>query len=479
MKTSCNMLVRKLKVKVSKSIFQKEKARFKGLSEVIQEDVYYDFPDCRNLNAKRELKLRIANGIFEKIEFETVFFLEIRNKWVVEEIELNQSSASSIFRRLGLNDVEIPIQVFKDNQTARCFFEDLGLKQQWTVKKKRHWIRQEWGTIYFEEIEGLGFFIELELAEGDPEKILAQLEIQYKRIIRLGDTEFLIDRDPKKFINSDLKEKIFKEKPSWNVTPVDQDLYRDLDSRWVVWCNLSCLVYDISVPYYFEKLASKAKNIELLYVNYWDNLLLAEEIVDHICPGKKTAKLLDENIKRVDKKLQTLLPQRFRLLMYSKLTREAFNFLQRPLYHITNALDGDRIQNMIRKSRVTLQVLNNMIIDFLLCCFSTKLNLEKVDIYYVGKRFEPLEPLFRKYCDMNQDGFSFPRVMYVDLPRFPKDSDGNRINAYMTFKEISGIVYSCEVDDAVLDWLAVSKDKLADALIRKMDEVVLAPNSRD
>ncbi|HUS83907.1 MAG TPA: CYTH domain-containing protein [Anaerolineales bacterium] len=467
------MVEREIKVKVSQAIFEKELARFPSVEVVDQEDTYFDFPDCRNLNAKRDLRVRTEAGILASIQFKTIFFLPARGKWVVEEFDFNESTAGAIFARLGVDTAGISVPALDDSAAATAFFRQLGLRAQLVVAKKRRRTKQDWGEICFDQLEGLGYFIELEMLAGEPEGKLAELGIEFEEAIRLGYTELFCDRDPKRFIGSHLKERMFKRLPSWNVSSVDLPLYHRLSSRRVVWSNLSCIVYDISVPFYLEQLALGEENIELCYVNYWDNLLFADALVDRALPGLKMEQLLQENVRRITMKLDSLLPQRHQLLRHTELANRALPVLQRPLNHVASALDRRRMQQILSKSRISLQILNNMVEDFLLCCFASRLGLRRVDVYYVGTRFKPLESIFRQYGAMGEEGFFLPRVEYIDLPRFPKDADGNRVNPYMTYKEIVALAHSPDVDARVVDWLAVSRDALAEALHQKMAEVAL------
>ena len=123
-----------------------EKAEYLGVFE--KEDSYW-FLEKNSINCK-EYRLRKEKRVIDGIE-KSACFIGYKKKEVREEIEINDEREFEV----------------KPGEVVEEFFQDLGLRPG-ISKRKRGWA-YSWEGITAElvEVEGLGWFIELEILNND------------------------------------------------------------------------------------------------------------------------------------------------------------------------------------------------------------------------------------------------------------------------------------------------------------------------
>jgi len=144
----------KLKVESFKGLIEKLK-RFKK-REVLQKDVYYQHP-CKNFGETDEaLRLRIVDSIGE---------LTYKGPRVKSKVKKR---------------VEIIVKTSDVNELKKLL-ERLGFKPIAEIVKKRLIYEYKGVEVCLDEVQGLGFFIELEgKSEEDVLKVLKELRIEGK-----------------------------------------------------------------------------------------------------------------------------------------------------------------------------------------------------------------------------------------------------------------------------------------------------------
>jgi len=92
------------------------------------------------------------------------------------------------------------------------------------VKKRRQYKYQE-ATLVFDEVKGLGYFLEIE--SDEPFAVVKKLGIKNFQLTRIGYNDMIAKNRPN-FISNDKRQALFRRNPRWNVLPSEEKLVKKL-----------------------------------------------------------------------------------------------------------------------------------------------------------------------------------------------------------------------------------------------------------
>jgi adenylate cyclase class IV len=202
-------------------------------------DTYYDDSSFLLTNLNRGLRIRSGAKKPSVLEFKSLFFiLEIRpnNPWLIEEKALRLPIDSfgievlaQIFRRFKMPfvcDVQAPQF---DEDSINALLKRNGLDPRIVVSKNRTEVYYEQHTFSFDQIQDLGFFIEVETHDAsDPITVLNNLgDFTDYKMVREGYNDMIAQQFPE-VTPAHLRQARFVETPSWNILPGEEEVIRSL-----------------------------------------------------------------------------------------------------------------------------------------------------------------------------------------------------------------------------------------------------------
>lgn len=232
---------KEIKVRLAKQIFKKIESEVKKLSEYLgekrQKDEYFDNLQFQITNLNRGLRVRWNNNNPTILEFKSLFYNPYSpskiNPWYIEEIPISFP--------LGKNELETLNQILTrlkfpkpkslrkerlDYNLLRKFLMQYNLEPQIIViKTRREYLYQD-STVTFDEVESLGYFMEIESKAG-PENLFYQLGIKDLKIVRFGYNDMLAE-GRKNLIPNDERQKRYFNNPCWNILEPEKDLVEKL-----------------------------------------------------------------------------------------------------------------------------------------------------------------------------------------------------------------------------------------------------------
>jgi adenylate cyclase class IV len=234
---------RELKLSVDETLYRTLLEQLSpGAQEVEQSyltDTYYDDPTYLLTNLNRGLRLRTGPKTTPSLEFKSLFYVpELRpnNPWLVEEkifaIPTNSSgleNLAQIFKRfdrtLNINTNE---HLFYESDID-ALLKSSGFEPRIVVVKTRTELKYDHHTFSFDQIQGLGHFIEIETHDNtDPQHILDQTGIfPDLNIVREGYNDMLAAQNPKVNPAHD-RQKLFQTSPTWNILPGEEVVIKKL-----------------------------------------------------------------------------------------------------------------------------------------------------------------------------------------------------------------------------------------------------------
>ncbi len=232
---------KEIKVKLTELIFKKieleVKTSSKYLGEKRQKDEYFDNSQFLITNLNRGLRARWNNNNPVILEFKSLFYNPYSpskiNPWYIEEIAMpfplkknDLKTLDKILTRLKFPKLKSPQNGKLDYDLLRTFLKEYNLEPQIIVTKIRREYLYQNSTITFDEVEGVGYFLEIE-SETGPENLFYQLGIKDLKIVRFGYNDMLA-KGRKNLIPNAEKQKRYIENPCWNILEPEKDLVEEL-----------------------------------------------------------------------------------------------------------------------------------------------------------------------------------------------------------------------------------------------------------
>ena len=395
-------------------VFEELKSIKKVEEDIVRYESYFDYNDQRLLNASHYLRI-VEKGVNAcYIELITVFRLYQKKRFFTDrvrfEFPIRYENFRGILSRISgssnktLKDKEL------DSELVKEFLKNEGIYPQIDICQERFVWNEGTARITLCRIKNLGYYIEIISTNDRAKKIFESIVSKEvgSRLIDFGYVDIYMNENPTKFYSTVTKQRMFADNSQWNILDTELDLYNHADSAKEVWINIHFPSYDLYVAHYLDNLLKAIDNIERLNFVYWDNLIYPEITDD--C-------LTDRNIVSLKCKLDKEIPMRYSIHRFSDVKKTLEKDIGGAIEKIRYYIDSDILKKIIEISKPSLniQVVNNMIEDFVLCCFFHRMSGRKVDVYYTGTRFKPMESLFRKYL-YEYKGMHFPEIEYVSFP---------------------------------------------------------------
>lgn len=232
---------KEIKVKLNKAVFTKIESEVKKSSKFLgekkQKDEYFDNTQFLITNLNRGLRARWNNNKPVILEFKSLFYNQYSpskiNPWYIEEIAMpfplqgnNLKSLDKILARLRFPKLKSLQSGKLDYDLLRTFLKEYNLEPQIIVTKIRREYLYQNSTITFDEVEGVGYFLEIE-SETGPENLFYQFGIKDLKIVRIGYNDILA-KGRKNLISNAEKQKRFVNNPYWNILEPEKDLVEKL-----------------------------------------------------------------------------------------------------------------------------------------------------------------------------------------------------------------------------------------------------------
>lgn len=238
---------KEIRVKLTKPDFKKIEVEVeksgKYLGEKKQKDEYFDNPQFLITNLNRGLRARWNNNTPTILEFKSLFYNQYSpskiNPWYIEEIAMafplkknDLKTLDKILARLKFPKTNSPRKEMLDYELLKKFLAEYGLKPQIIVDKVRREYEYQNSIVTFDEVEGIGYFVEIE-SEAGPENIFYRLGINDLKIVRIGYNDILA-QGRKNLIPNDERQKRYIENPCWNILEPEKDLVEKLLQKTAV-----------------------------------------------------------------------------------------------------------------------------------------------------------------------------------------------------------------------------------------------------
>ncbi len=203
---------------VSSTIQKYFNINFGKVSEDI--DVYFDSSEHLYFDMNHGLRIR-TNKQGQEIAYKALFYLpnRVENPWFVLEKELPLPvSGTSLVELFDLANVAYSQGHIKEKMSYQKVIEvmnDGGLEENIVVRKKRRSASNNNFNFFLDDVEGLGFFIEIEATNTyTPNEILIDFPFNYD-LIRYGYPRLYAENILKYEIDGNFSEK-FINSPDWN-----------------------------------------------------------------------------------------------------------------------------------------------------------------------------------------------------------------------------------------------------------------------
>jgi len=189
-------------------------------------DCYFDSADKNLFNLNHAFRIRDANN--SSLAYKARFFVPERkeNPWFILEKDLNfPLNKEDLISFLNLANKEIPKilpgEITREN--IEEILNQLNLNKSIIINKKRYIASTKDYSIFLDDVESLGVFVEIEASNNDLDlkKILSKIEFNYKQIL-LGYTNLYAERILKMKIPD--FDKKHKKDPDWNYLPGQKEI---------------------------------------------------------------------------------------------------------------------------------------------------------------------------------------------------------------------------------------------------------------
>lgn len=463
-----------VKWQIPGDVFEELKSIKEVVEDTFRNESYFDYKDQRLLNSSHYLRI-VEKGMNNcYMELITVFRLHKEKKFFIDrakfEFPISYQNFKGILSRISGSFNETLEYKELDLNLVKKFLQDEGISPQIDICQERFAWNEGTAWITLCKIKNLGHYIEIISTDDEANKIFGSMvskEVD-TRFIDCGYVDIYMNENPKKFYSTVTKQRMFDDNSQWNILNTDIDSYNHADSAKEVWINIHFPSYNLYVAYYLDNLRESIHNIEHLNFVYWDNLIYPELPSDDC--------LTEHNIYSLQCKLEKEFPGRYTIHRFSDVKRKLEKNIVDVIEKVRFYTDSEILKNIIENSkpRLNIQVINNMIDDFVLCCFFHRMSGRRVDVYYTGTRFRPMESLFRKYLYAYKD-MHFPEIEYVLFPPYFDDL-AKRITPdasdHLLSRTISAFfqVYP-EKEKDIFDFYGVNNRKnLVQIILQKLEE---------
>jgi adenylate cyclase class IV len=175
------MQEKEIKIKVNSDVFVRVlndlTSRYTK-NEILQEDEYYDTKALYLTNLCRGIRLRYHKDVPSKLEYKALFCNANGTRYVDEvPFELPMSSDSITKLSEILTRLKLPSIEQKEYESVPVMLGSIGLEAMIVVNKHRYEFESESVVFALDNIEGLGYFIEIEAKRSDidPRSLLKDL----------------------------------------------------------------------------------------------------------------------------------------------------------------------------------------------------------------------------------------------------------------------------------------------------------------